>query len=68
MSYSGVLVSAWVKIERECEMQYTVCGDTVELCMGGYNNGFQFDATEGGLERLIETSTDALRALRSGGE
>jgi hypothetical protein len=67
MSHGGVSMCAWVKIEGDCRMEYILSGDTVEILLGGYIDGFQFDATELGLERLIETCTVALHAFRSGG-
>lgn len=64
MWYSGVRVSAWAAIEGESPMAYSVCGDTVELALGG-RDGLFVDCTERGLEKLIDTTSAALRELRA---
>jgi hypothetical protein len=63
MSYTGVAVSAWAKIESDCEIEYTLCGETVEFNIGGFEGGFQLDATKLGLAKLIQATTAALREL-----
>jgi hypothetical protein len=65
MSRSGVLISAWVEIQGGCDIEYTICGDTVEFILGGGTNGLQLDATERGLEKLIHVSSEALAKLRA---
>lgn len=66
MSYNGVLVTAWVKIEGGCDIEYRLSGsDEVEFSLGGYANGFEFVATRRGLEQLVTAGTEALDELRS---
>ncbi|MET0132834.1 MAG: hypothetical protein ABW215_04490 [Kibdelosporangium sp.] len=65
MNYGAIVTSAWVNIQGVPDMEYTVYTDSVEFTIGG-RNGFQFDAGEGGLAKLVETCTEALRALRAG--
>ncbi|MFD9895402.1 hypothetical protein [Amycolatopsis sp. NPDC058986] len=67
MSHSGVEVSAWVRIDN-CGIEYRLCDGAVEFSLGGRMDGFQFDATERGLEQLVETGSQALRALRAAGQ
>ncbi|ONI77751.1 hypothetical protein ALI144C_30370 [Actinosynnema sp. ALI-1.44] len=67
MSYNGVQVSAWFKIENRCHIEYNVCANEVEFTLGGRTDGFDFVATEDGLEQLITVGTEALRDLRATG-
>nr|WP_157528539.1 hypothetical protein [Kibdelosporangium sp. MJ126-NF4] len=69
MRNNGVLVSAWVKIESGCAIEYRMGGaNEVEFTLGGCANGFEFVATEDGLERLVAAGSQALRELHSGDE
>ncbi|ALG06518.1 hypothetical protein AOZ06_05880 [Kibdelosporangium phytohabitans] len=65
LSSNGVAVCAWFKISGGCAIEYNTCIDEVEFTLGGRTNGFDFVATEEGLEQFIEVGTEALRALRA---
>lgn len=60
----GVEVHAMVEL-GECGIEYRVCGDGVELHLGGYLHGLSVVATERGLENLVTTGAQALRELRT---
>jgi hypothetical protein len=65
MNRGAIETSTWVNILGVPDMEYTVYSDSVEFTIGGSVNGFQFDAGERGLAKLIETCTEALAALRA---
>lgn len=60
----NVIVSAFVRIEDECGIEYRVIGGEAEFSIGGWVNDFQMVATEEGLECLISATTQALAQLR----
>jgi hypothetical protein len=61
-----VVVSTWVKLSGGCNIEYSVIGDQVEFTVGQRDSGFEFVATEEGLEELVEATTAALRDYRAG--
>jgi hypothetical protein len=61
----GVQVDAWVSIENECPVSYSITGGVAEFSLGSSRYGFQFDASQDALERLIAAATEALAELRS---
>ncbi len=60
----NVIVSAFVKIEDECDIEYRVCGAEAEVSIGGYVNDFQLVATEEGLDCLVTALSKALATIR----
>ncbi|MGQ0837973.1 hypothetical protein [Actinokineospora sp.] len=65
MSNNGVIVSSWVKIERECEIQVNVCHGEAEFSIGGgWANDVQMVATQEGLQCLVDATTKALATMR----
>jgi hypothetical protein len=60
----GVEVHAAIEL-GECDIEYRVCGDHIELQLGGMMHGLTVDASERGLENLVKTGAQALRDLRA---
>jgi hypothetical protein len=63
ISSNGVQVSAWVKIEGVCDIEYRVTGNQVEFSLGGDAGQFDFTATRRGLEQLADVGSPASREL-----
>jgi len=63
---SGICVDSWVKVEGHCSITCDIVGDEAEFRFGGaYSTGLCMIVTEEGLEKLVHTSTDALRRMRA---
>lgn len=63
---SGICVDSWVKVEGRCGITCDVVGDEAEFRFGGARStGLHMIVTEEGLEKLVHTSMDALRRMRT---
>lgn len=60
----NVSVSAFVRIDRRCPIEYRVIGGEAEISIGGRISEFEMVATEEGLACLVSATTQALAKLR----
>lgn len=60
----NVVVSTFVRIDRECPIEYRVIGGEAEFSIGGWINAFEMVATEEGLACLVSATIQALAKLR----
>lgn len=60
---NGVDTGVWVEVD-DCPIRYAVCGDVVEMELGGRGSGVELVATEAGLANLLHNGTAALHELR----
>lgn len=60
-----IYVDSWVKVEDNCDITCDVAGGEAEFRFGGeFSTGLFMIVTEGSLEKLVHTSTEALRRMR----
>jgi hypothetical protein len=64
MNHSGAFVGAWVSVRDGCTIDYNVCGDQVEVVLGG-RRGFEMVFTEDGLRTMVATGSQALAEMRA---
>ena len=63
---SGICVDSWVRVEGCCGITCDVVGDEAQFRFGGARStGLQMIVTEDALEKIVHTSTHALRRMRA---
>ncbi|SDO89892.1 hypothetical protein SAMN04487905_10168 [Actinopolyspora xinjiangensis] len=60
---NGVSMGTWIKVD-DGPIRYAVCGDVVEMELGGQGSGAELVTTEEGLSNLLREGTAALHELR----
>jgi hypothetical protein len=66
MNHNGAFVGAWVSVRDGCAIDYNVCGDQVEVVLGG-RRGFEMVFTEDGLRAMVAKGSEALAEMRATG-
>lgn len=64
MNHSGAFIGAWVSVSDGCTVDYNVCGDEVEVVLGG-RRGFEMMFTEDGLRTMVAKGSAALAEMRA---
>lgn len=64
-THGGIAVEAWVKIEGNCPIKWEVVHDQAQFMIGPTSATLSLMASEKGLEKLVTTASEALRAMRT---
>jgi len=62
--HGGIAVEAWVKIEGNCPIKWEIVYEQAQFMIGPTSATLSLITSEEGLEKLVTTASEALRAMR----